>query len=180
MDSGSTKASVSFSFTGTEDPQGVAGSGLSPEKKTQVKTFAASLSYGTGSGQADIFICQVRTLNGGASEELDLYDATVTDVFGTGAAFRKVKRVMIWQVANIDGTTASSGMTIGAAATDPAQLWFGATNDTVSVNGVAGMPFVQGDAAGKAIGATSGHVKVANADGVNKLTYLFFAVGTSA
>lgn len=164
--------SVSFNASETVTPQGTAStSTLATVTNTQIKSWGDQLADGTSSGQIDTVIVQERTLNASASEELNLYDGSLSDINGVSAGLQTVKRVIIYQIANPDGSTASSGMTIGNAGTNPNALWFGATGHTAAVNGLAGVPFMQGDDAGKTVSAGAAALKVLNNDGSNKLTY---------
>ena len=185
MTTGTYRAINSVQIVGTLLPSAIASSvSTNAAKFNQNETNQFTLSYGTGSGQSDSFVYMYRTLAGGANETLDLYDGStptpdIVDVFGDVIAFRKIKLFRIEMVANSDGTTASTGCVIGNAATNVQTLWFGGTTPTQSlVSG--GVPFCQGDAAGKTVDATNRNVKITNSDATNKLTYLLTMAGTTA
>lgn len=179
MDGGSVTVNVSVRFTGVLNPQGGTTTGLSAAKLTQTKTFEETLSFGTGSGQANKFVCTVRSLNAGASETLDLSAGTIDDIFDASGALATLKRIIVIQVANLDGTTAASSITVGNAAANATQLWFGADNDTYTIYGTDGLPFIAGDDAGVTIDGTNKNVLITNNDGANKAAYFIFMAGVA-
>lgn len=178
---GSLRVNAGFQAKATLAAQGTASS--SPLRAPQVApsgSYPFALAYGTGSGQADTVVAQTRTLAAGASEELILSDGSLKDVFGQAAGLATVKFVGIYPVANPDGSAASSGAVVGGAATNPNQLWFGGTTQTQSV-ALGGVPFQQGDGAGETVASGSAdRVKVANADGANKFSYVLVVAGVHA
>lgn len=176
--SGRLRANAGFQIAATLAAQGTAsGSALRPPKVAPTGSLPFTLAFGTGAGQADTFVAQTRTLAAGASEELVLSDGSLLDVFGQAAGLATIKFIGIYPVANPDGSTAASGAVVGDAATNPHALWFGGATQTQSVT-AGGVPFQQGDAAGKVVAAGSAdRVKVANSDGANKFSYVLVLAG---
>jgi hypothetical protein len=132
-----------------------------------------SLAYGTGSGQADLYVVQFRTLAFGAAETLDLYAGTVLDVFGDAAAFRTLRQVVLWVYAGGD----AAGVTVGNAAANPHPLFFGATTQTWGIY-PSGPGLVGGSLAGVAVSTTARNLKVLN-NGAVSVTYGLALAGGS-
>lgn len=177
MNSGNVRIISGFTFTGTQIAQGVAGLGLKPGKKADGKTFAKTLQYGTASGLIDTIIFQPRELAGAATETLNLFDGSLLDIFKETGGLQTLREIYIQQIANADASTASTGATIGNAALNGTQLWFGAVTHTYTLNGLTGIPFHQGDDAGVTIDNTHKNVLITNNHATRKFTYLLALAG---
>ena len=168
-----------FQLQTVAPPQGTAStSTLRNTRQQQGDAYALSFQHGTGSGQCDLYVCQQRTLNAGASETLNLFDGSLVGSAGEATGFATVKAVVVCLIANPDGSTAGSSVTVGNAASNGNQFWFGAATHTATVYR-SGAAFQQGDPAGKTVDATHCNLKVANNDGANKVTYQLLIAGVS-
>lgn len=171
MIAGSLKFTQQYAATSTVYAQGTvtpASNPLAPTVASQGDTDTVTYTFGTGANQVNRIIDQVRTLNASSSEELNLFTPGLADLNGEAAPLTKIKFIQVAIVANGSGVYANS-LTIGNAGTDPNQLWFGATNDTQTIG--EDIPFIQGDANGKTIGAGTARVKIANNDPANVAWY---------
>jgi hypothetical protein len=144
-------------------------------KLTLSDRIGQTLAYGTGSGQADIICFQTRTLTAGATLTLDLYTGTdLKDLYGDTAALRKVKGLCVW----VDSGGDTSGVTVGAAATNIWPAFFGNSSDVWNVF-PSGPPLVGGSPAGVAVGAATCNLKILNNGAVSVVVGIAIA-GTSA
>lgn len=138
-------------------------------------TIGQALTYGTGSGQADILCFQTRTLAAGATLTLDLYTGTdFKDLFGDTAAFRKVKSLAVW----VDSGGDASGVLVGGAASNAWVAFFADTSDKWKVF-PSGPAMLGGSPAGVAVGATTCNLKFENAGAASVVVGIAIA-GTSA
>lgn len=134
-----------------------------------------SLTYGTGTGAADLQVVRTATLGAGAAATYDLYTGTdLTDLFGDTAAFRKLKGLCVWVESGGD----AAGVTVGNAASNAHALFFGATTHTHTVF-PAGPPMLGGSPAGVAVDATHKNLKVINNGAVSVVVGIALA-GSSA
>lgn len=178
MDAGTQNVFVGFRYSGYLDPPGL-GTNQKQALATDNYTYQyPAITYGTGTSQADIYIDQTRELAASASEELNLYDGSVLDVFNQAAPLRKIKRILIFMVPNADLSTVSAGLTIGNPLTTGNALWFGNANDTYVIEGLTGLPFIQGSGAGKVVDVTHTNIKIANGSG-GKGSYRLMIAGTT-
>lgn len=117
------------------------------------------LTYGTGSGEADVLCAADFAVTAGGSITLDLLTGTdLKNVFGGDAPIVKLKGVYIGVVSGSDDT---SGVTVGNAAANCNQLFFGAQNDTWTIY-PSGCPMIGGKPAGVTVDATNRNLKIAN------------------
>ena len=177
MDGGRLRWQSGFSLSALLDGQGTASSLTLGQAKRQLsKSVAATLSQGTGAGQVNAVVVREDTVNASSSLTYDLFDSTLLDVFDVATAFQTIKFVWLALIDNPDGTTGASSVTVGNAAAEPHQLWFGADAHTASVF-PGGLPFCQGDPTGKTVDASNNRVLVTNNDGANKATWLVVFAG---
>jgi hypothetical protein len=171
-----------FEFAAGQALPGTAITGDPTAAVNSTRETQVALAAGTGSGLATKLVRVVRQLAGGASETLDLAAGTwsgggnLLDVFGAQAAFTTVRAIQVEKVPNPSGAN-STGMTVGAAASNPWVGWFG--NGTAAAPLAAGgLPYAAGDAAGKTVTASSADkLKFVNSDPTNTLTYLLLLAG---
>lgn len=171
MTTGTSQVSVGISATGTLTPS---GGSLATNTSAASAGITQSTSYGTGSGQADLFVLREKTLTAGASATYDLYTGTdLPDVFGDTAAFRKLKEVVIWVSSGGD----ASGVRIGGAASNPTLMNFADASDKALIF-PSGLPFVAGSPAGFTVSAGAANLKVENLGAVS-VTVRVWLAGTS-
>jgi hypothetical protein len=133
------------------------------------------LTYGTASGQADIFCFQTRTILAAATLTLDLYTGTdLKDLFGDTAALRKVKGLCVW----VDSGGDASGVRVGGAASDAWVAFFANTSDKHLIF-PSGPPYLGGSPAGVAVGNTTKNLLLENLSAVTAVVGIAIA-GTSA
>lgn len=89
------------------------------------KIYELSLADGTGTDKGDKQWHDQRTVAASTNDDIEL-DAVV-DAFGDALAVAKVKMLFI------KNNSTTQTLTVGAAATNPWQGPFGATNDTIAV-----------------------------------------------
>lgn len=160
-------------------PGSVAGSTLAVLGRTEESSVSTSLAFGTGSGQGDHVVVQDRTLNAGASEELDL-NAGLTDLLGVpSTGFTSIKYLRVQLITNPDATPDGSGLVIGNASATQFLGWFGAAAHTHALE-KGGQPYVAGSPGGKAVSGSVKLLKLANSDGGNKTSYRITIVGVAA
>lgn len=180
MDGGRLRWQSGFTLAALLDGQGTAtGFTLGQAKRQLSKSIASTLAYGTGVGQVDAVVVREDTVNASASLTYDLADSTLLDVFDVATAFQTIKFVWLALIDNPDGTTNATSVTVGNAAADPHQLWFGADAHTAAVF-PGGPPFCQGDPTGKTVDGTNNRVLVTNADAANKASWVVVFAGRRA
>ena len=138
--------------------------------------YAASLTSGIGSGQADRIWHDERTLAASAVDELVL-SALESSVFGNDVevALAKVKALLIV----VTTTTAGTELTLGDAAADAWVGPFNSAGDRLKLGPDAAL-FLVDKQSGWSVGAgTSDVLKIANTGSV-EATYRIVIVGTSA
>lgn len=169
MTGGTWRLSAAAQATGTLTPTGaVKGASLVvPYGLTQ------ELSYGTGSGQADLFVLTKRTINATTAATYDLYTGTdLKDIFDDTAAGRKVKSLAVWVHSGGD----SSGVLVGGGS-QPVPL-LADSSDKAKIF-PSGPPFLAGSPAGIAVGATTNNLRVENLGAVAVVVAIALAM-TSA
>lgn len=136
------------------------------------KTYAFSLTDGTGSGKGDLLFHDKRTLADGASEDLDLAGA-LSDAFGDTLTFVKIKALIIKNL------SATQTLTIGNATSNAFVGPFGAATHTLKVQAGAQAVLVM-DPVGYSVTAGTGDLlKIANSAGAS-CDYEIVIVGASA
>lgn len=127
-------------------------------KLTLSDRIGQTLAYGTGSGQADIFCFQTRTISATTTLTLDLYTGTdLKDIFGNTAAMRKVKGICVW----VDSGGDASGVQVGGAASDTWMAFFANTSDKHKIF-PSGPDYRGGSPAGVAVGAATKNLLIEN------------------
>lgn len=148
--------------------------GSSSAKRTL--TTSATLTSGTGAGQADLLFADTRTLAASATEDLDLSGA-LTDAFGTAQVFVRVKALVIKAAVgntnNVQVTRpASNGWPVFLAASDGLALRPGETFALISD---------VTDAIGHVVTAATGDLlTITNSGGTTGVTYSIAVYGCSA
>ena len=174
MSDGFLRSSVACRVQGTFPPQGVAGDLASHVVRQSANDTITTLSYGTASGQADLIVCQDKTINATTSATYDLYTGTdLRDIDGQTAALRKVKYL---KVSIVDGGDAA-GVRVGGAASDEWVGFFAAAGDKTLIF-PGGPPFVVGSPAGVAVGTTTKNLLIENLSAV-AVTVRIVIAGTS-
>jgi hypothetical protein len=174
MSDGFLRSSVACRVQGTFPPQGVAGDLANHVVRQSANDTITTLSYGTGSGQADLLVCQDKTINATTAATYDLYTGTdLLDIDGQIAAHRKVKYL---KVSVADGGDAA-GVRVGGAASDEWAGYFAAAGDKALIF-PGGPPFVVGSPAGVAVGTTTKNLLVENLSAV-AVTVRIVIAGTS-
>ena len=143
---------------------------LTNDQIQAIEAFNLNFTNGTGAGQADLFFqINVPALGTSATSTYDLDAGTMTDAFGNGLTFVKIKGIVL---AHKSGSSASSIKLGGDFIT-------GANIGTNNI--VAGGSVLITDTTGYTVTATSADVlTVTNNDGSNTANYDLFLIGTSA
>lgn len=158
-------------------PQGTAASPTisSPTAEATV-SGQQSFSFGTASAKCDILCMADYTLaaSGGADDvTIDLYDNGLPNLFGGDADFRKLKGITVAVLSGGD----AAGVTIGNAASNPHQLFFGAVDQTWDIF-PSGSPFAGSSNAGVTVDATHRNLLITN-NGAVAVTVRVALGGTS-
>lgn len=157
--------------------QGTATSDSVPDPVAEATAAVQqTLSYGTGSGQADILCAAAYTLTAGGSVVRDLLTGTdLPNLFGGSAAFAKLKGLFVGISSGGDAAGVTVGNTSGAG--NPLTLWFGTNVMTWTVK-PSGPPMLGGDPAGVAVDATHRNLRIVNNGAVSAVVVVALA-GTS-
>lgn len=128
-----------------------------------------SLAFGTGT--LGLEVDQLRHLPAGGSETLNLYDGSLTDVFGDAAPFRVVRSFVLFVESGGD----AAGVTVTGGVSNPTALfWVGTTpGQTVYPGGPA---CSGGSAAGVNITSSACTLKVTN-NGAAQCSYRLMVAG---
>jgi hypothetical protein len=148
--------------------------------RLNVKAAFTTLASGDQPNRADVVHYQEYTVAGGASLDLNVAAAlgSPTGSAAESLAMARVKLLRVSQRPNAAGAN-SSGFTVGGAPTNPAQLFFGAAGERVSVKQF-GRVCLGGDTAGVTIGTSPKNLRITNDDATNVLTVSVLIVGVSA
>lgn len=103
------------------------GPGDYPADGAYSESKVYELTDGAGSGKANLTFADVRTLGGGASEDLDLAGG-LTDQFGRALTFTHVKQLRV-----LAPVTNAEDVVVGGAAANQFVGPFGAVTHTVAV-----------------------------------------------
>jgi hypothetical protein len=138
---------------------------------------SAALSFGSGSGRAEVYCDGEYLLAAGASITLNLYDggttsSDLTTVFGAAANLRTLKQLAVC----ITDAGDTAGVTIGAASSNEFVGYFGAAGDTITIF-PDGPPFTVGSPAGKPVGSSTKNLKILN-NGAVEVRVAVFAAGS--
>lgn len=131
-----------------------------------------SFTYGTGTGYADLFWCDTRTINASSNETLDC--TSLIDSLGlTISTMAKIKALYVQASA---GNTNS--VVVGAAASNPFVGPFGGTAITATLPPGAGL--LGWDKPGWTCTGSTKNIKVANSSSGTAVTYKIAILGASA
>lgn len=140
------------------------------------KTYTATLTNGTGAGQADLVFSDTRTIAASSNEDLDL-NGVLTDALCTTISLLRVKALLIAaSAANVNNVV------VGAAAANP---WVGIFTATGTVTLRPGALFLyaagQADATAAAVVAATGDLlRVTNSGAGTGVNYDIIVIGASA
>lgn len=157
-------------------PALVSGATATANRFAQQVQFVQNIVDGTGTNKADSTIYAIRQLAASGSEELNFFDGSILLVDGSAVGLQTLKSLVIWQIANPDGTTAASSFTVGNASATQLVLNLGAAAQTWT-GYMNAIPFWAGRPTGYTVDGTHKLFKIANNDGTNKLTYMLFCQG---
>lgn len=136
------------------------------------KTYACTLSDGTGANQAQKIFHDQRTLAASGTENLDLA-GTLTDALGQTITFSKIKAVVFF---------AASGNTNSVQVTRPASngaALFMAAGDGIALLPGAAFAWFSPNATGVSVTAGTGDlITVTNSAGSTGVTYDVIIIGT--
>lgn len=149
----------------------ISGANIAPQGTVGTPTIASpawegsatgqqTFSFGTTSGKCDILCMADYSLaaSGGADAvTIDLYANGLPNVFGGDADFRKLRAVTVAIVSGGD----AAGVTIGNAASNAHQLFFGADDQTWTIY-PSGTPLAGSSNAGVTVDATHRNVLITN------------------
>ncbi len=171
MTGGTFRLSTSMVVNGSKLP----AAAVKAVQLSAPRGVSQTLTYGTTSGKADIFVAQLRTLAAGAGETLDLYATSLLDLFGDVVALRKLKSLAVW----IDSGGDSGGLSVGndGVIANPHPLFFLGTSPRQVVK-PGGGPMGGSDPDGVTVDATHRNVKLLSLSAVS-LVYALYAAGTS-
>ena len=132
---------------------------------------AIDFANGVGGNQANVIWSDQRTLAPSASETLDLAGGGLVDALGQALAPARLKALLIYSSpANLNNLTV-----LGNAAAVP---FLNTVATTLTLKPGALLLLVQPDAAGVVVTATTADlIQVANAAGVNSVTYDILIIG---
>lgn len=153
MTGGSYSLSLSVNANGELLPTGSLGTG---KVSISVGTPDQGLSYGTSSGQADIFVMRAITINATTATTYDL-TSSFADVFGDTAVFAKIRSIVVW----INSGGDSSGVRIGGAASNAWAANFADPSDMCVIY-PSGPPWCAGSPAGITVDGTHKNLKIEN------------------
>lgn len=136
--------------------------------------IALKLASGVLAGQADRMWSDDRTLAASATENLDL-TGVLSDVFGSGLSFAKVKAIiLVAAIAN------AGDIILGGAASNGFVGPFGSATHTVAVRPGGVALLADGGTGWTVTTGTGDLLKVANASGAAAGSYKIIVLGTSA
>ena len=168
---------ITPSISGTVSGTGKLGSVQEAINQPSAQPFLQLLA-GTGAGQADTVFEDIRTLGASASENLDL-NGTLVDRFGNTVNLLHVK--VIYIVADPNNT---NDVVIGGAASNGAQVGFGASTHTWAISPGEVFLVTKGNAKNSQLGwpivaATGDILKVLNGGAGTGVNYSIIVIGTS-
>lgn len=144
-----------------------------------VIALSQDITFGTSSGQCDIYCAAPFTIAGGGTLTLDLFTGTdLKNLFGGAGAVRTLKSIIVGIPA--DGGGGATGVTIGSTVggDNALTLWFGTHLMTWTIK-PNGAPLIGGDAAGVGVDATHKSLILVNNDGATAVTVAIALAGTS-
>jgi hypothetical protein len=134
----------------------------------------ALLTTGSGANQGNLVFSDARTLAASANEDLDLNGAALTDAFGAGVAFTKVRALIIKASPNN-----VNNVVVGGAATNGFIAPFGAAAHTVNVRPGGVLCLIAPDATGYAVTpATADLLRIANSGAGSAVDYEIIIIGS--
>ena len=134
-----------------------------------------ALSYGTGEGSVSSVVLIEQGLPAGASHTFDLFDGSMTDVYGDPVTLRRVRAFAFW----VEDGGDSSGVSLAGGDSNPSGLfWLGTPSASLGQTVYPdGPPACGGGDAGAAVTSTARTLKVTNLGAV-EATYKLVLVGT--
>lgn len=150
---------------------------LGSRSSAMTQTYKATLTSGTGAGQADLVFHDKRTLAASATENLDLA-GVLTDPLGTALTFARIKAIIVNAAA---GNT--NDVIVGGDVTNTFFGSFADETDAVRIRpgGVFAMVCGEADATGYPVAAGTGDLlKFTNGAGSTSVEYQVTLIGASA
>ena len=138
-----------------------------------------ALTSGTGAGQADLLFADVRTVAGGANDDLDLAGG-LTDVYGNTITMAELVGVLLINAPQ-SGTANTTDLTLGGGS-NPVAGFLGGTAPTIGPIKPGGVLFIgASDAAGLGVvtAGTGDILRISNSAGASA-TYQVAILGRSA
>jgi len=132
------------------------------------------LEAGTGSATASLVVALTRGLVPGGSDTFDLFDGSLTDVFGATAAFRVLRGYALW----VEDGGDSSGITLSGGASNPHGLFMGGTTPSITAY-PDGPALTAGSPAGSLVTSTARTLKILN-NGAVETQYTLVLAGSQA
>jgi hypothetical protein len=153
----------------------LAGSADLGTLKQELTNYGPSFNFADGSGanQANKLWSDTRTINASSNEAIDLA-GVLTDAFGAGVSFTKVRALLVKaSAANVNDVL------VGGAAANQFLSMFGDATDVVKVKPGGCMLLVAPDANGYAAAAgTADQLKIANSGAGTGVTYDILIIGS--
>lgn len=174
MTSGSLLQPFLFQYSGKSPPLSTLATLQNMSSSSKSLTNRVTFSYGTGSGQIDTIIANAYELAASATANHNFFDGSIPDVFGAANGLQNIKSLAVYLVANTDGSTAASSVTIGNAAT-PLTMNMGGTATYQLFSGQVTPCW--GKPAGFSVTNLLKLLKIVNDDATNKATYWILAGG---
>ena len=160
-------------------PGSVSGSGLANLQTTLNNQFQEQLSFGTGSNQGNLFVSYIpAAIATSGTLNLDLYGHTtpLLDALGNNCLFLHIKFVEIWIV---PGTGDVSGVTIGAAGSNPWLANMAGTTPTSTIY-PGGLPWCVGEpTTGIVVSSSHGQLLLTNNSGAATVQLQIVIGGTT-
>lgn len=177
---GRTTVTTTVQLAGSVPAPGSAPANTLLDPSTTVTpTITQSLTYGTGSGKADVFCAGEFLMAASGTLTLNLYDGSTTTsdlvrlVTGAAAALRRVKSLTFSVVS--DGGT--EGVAVGGAAANAHTLFLSDTSDKVKIF-PDGPALTLGSPAGQTVTSTAKNVKLENLSSTASVVVRVTAAGS--
>lgn len=135
-------------------------------------TQTQSLAFGTGDASFTTTVVVSQGLPPGASHTLDMYDGSLTDIYGDAAELRELRAFAFWVESGGD----SSGVTLTGGASNPHTLFWTGTTPGQTVY-PSGPPALGGGTAVVSVTSTARTLKLTN-NGAVDVTYKLVLVGS--
>jgi hypothetical protein len=181
INGGSIAGSSTILVKATAPPTGNASTSQASALSTTISLpgtngASQSLTYGTGSGQINVIICQTRTLALSTSETLDI-NTGLADVFNFTPTMLHLKYIAVYV---ITGTGDVSGLSILGGASNPF-VGYGINTAAYGVTVYPGGPGFQAGEPTVGITVSSGaaNIKMTNNSSAASVTYQIVLGGTT-